>query len=289
MNKKRPSVSVVIPVFNEESNIYDCLLALENQSVIPHEVIVVDNNSTDQTVAIASRFKRVKIIHEKQQGLSFGRNAGFDKATGDILARIDADSIVDADWTERVATAFENSATQAITGFGRNRRGLVTNKTINTLWNYSYFLFARSYFGVQVVWGANMAVRKNAYKKAKKYLFNSDVRNHEDQDLSMALSAAGVSVELVPSLIASVDFAGLEEIGKYLYYLQKQYYTKKMHKRSDHWQLIRQQQLPIMQRVCLYTITAPTLPLFGLFCAVKSSVLFIRTNRISARIQRYIG
>lgn len=289
MNKKRQSVSVVIPVFNEESNMYDCLRALEKQVVKPHEIIVVDNNSTDQTVAIASRFKGVTIISESKQGLSFGRNTGFEYATGDILARIDADSIVAPDWVKRVEAEFADNEVMAITGFGRNRRGLVTNKTVNVLWNYSYFMFARSYFGVQVVWGANMAVRKSTYIKAKKYLFNDDYRNHEDQDLSMALAASGVTVKLVPTLVASVDFAGLEEIGKYVHYLQKQYYSKNAHKKSAHWNNIEQQQLPIMQRVVMYAFTAPTLPLFGLFCMAKSSVLFIRTNRLAARIQRYIG
>src|SRR3989304_3585243 len=59
-------VSVVIPVYNEEKYIKNCLDSLMNQTEKPDEIIVVDNNCTDKTVSIVKKYKRIKIIQEKK-------------------------------------------------------------------------------------------------------------------------------------------------------------------------------------------------------------------------------
>jgi glycosyltransferase involved in cell wall biosynthesis len=81
---KSPRVSVIIPCFNEEAVLANCLEALRAQTSVPLEVIVVDNNSSDKTALIAKKFG-VKVVQEKQQGLIPARNKGFSVAKGDIL------------------------------------------------------------------------------------------------------------------------------------------------------------------------------------------------------------
>ena len=85
------NVSIVIPAWNEQERINDCLLNATRQTVMPHEVIVVDNRSTDSTVAVVEQFMKdhpeapVKLLHQDdEQGLIPTRDYGLNHATGDI-------------------------------------------------------------------------------------------------------------------------------------------------------------------------------------------------------------
>src|SRR5688572_18255306 len=103
---KNPSVSIVIPAFNEESHLRECLESIARQTVQPFEVIVVDNNSTDATAIIAGSFPFATLITEKRQGVMYARDCGFDAACGEIIGRLDADSVIAANWVETVQKLF---------------------------------------------------------------------------------------------------------------------------------------------------------------------------------------
>ena len=99
-------VSVVIPVYNEEKYIKNCLESLMKQEEKPDEIIVVDNVSTDNTTNIIKNYKDIKIIKKHFQGIGRARNAGFDQAKGDIIARCDADTIVPTNWIKAIKEDF---------------------------------------------------------------------------------------------------------------------------------------------------------------------------------------
>ena len=94
------TLSIIIPAYNEERHLPDCLDAIAKQTVAPYEVIVVNNNSTDRTLEIAEEYDFVKVVKQKEQGLIASRNYGFDKASGELIARLDADSIIDRNWVK---------------------------------------------------------------------------------------------------------------------------------------------------------------------------------------------
>src|SRR5689334_10679087 len=106
MKKYSMKTSIVIPVYNEAAQLGACLRAIAQQTVKPLEVIVVDNNSTDGTRAVAEAYDFVTVLEEPRQGVVHARSRGFDAARGDIIARIDADSILPADWLANVETVF---------------------------------------------------------------------------------------------------------------------------------------------------------------------------------------
>ena len=92
------NVSIIIPAWNEAERIRDCLLNATRQTIMPHEVLVVDNRSTDNTCAVVEQFiaehpeAPVKLLHQNdEQGLIPTRNFGLNAATGDVLGRFDAD------------------------------------------------------------------------------------------------------------------------------------------------------------------------------------------------------
>ncbi len=84
-------ISVVIPVYNEEKYVADCLNSLLDQSRKDFEIIVVDDGSTDGTKAIISSFPKVQLIEGKHEGAGPARNLGVKVAKGEILVFVDAD------------------------------------------------------------------------------------------------------------------------------------------------------------------------------------------------------
>src|ERR1700740_396587 len=99
-------ISVIIPVYNEATTLDACLTAIARLRPQPFEVIVVDNNSTDNSAAIARSYPFVTVISETRQGVVHARSRGFDAASGDIIGRIDADTLVDPDWTKQIESVF---------------------------------------------------------------------------------------------------------------------------------------------------------------------------------------
>src|SRR5205814_7813928 len=93
-----PPVSVVVCTYNGGRTLDQCLRSLRALNYPDHEVIVVDDGSTDDTRAILGRFPEVRAIHQSNQGLSVARNVGLQAATGSIVAYTDADCLADRDW-----------------------------------------------------------------------------------------------------------------------------------------------------------------------------------------------
>ena len=120
MSERNPSralpVSVVIPARNEEREIGRCLDSLARQTFRDFEVIVVDNGSMDRTASLA-RSRRVRVIEEPRRGFSPARQAGFEAASGSIVASTDADTVVPPDWLARIEQAFKEQP-QAVGVFG---------------------------------------------------------------------------------------------------------------------------------------------------------------------------
>ncbi len=94
-----PSISVVIPAFNEEKYLPGCLEAvLMHKPPEVREILVVDNASTDATSAIAAKHPGVRVVREEKKGPSHARQRGYKETTGDLIAYLDADCIINASW-----------------------------------------------------------------------------------------------------------------------------------------------------------------------------------------------
>ena len=95
------TVSVVIPVKDDARRLAVCLAAIRRQTVAPLEVVVVDNGSTDASAAVA-RAGGARVVREEHAGIPAASAAGYDAAIGDVIARLDADSIPPAEWVETI-------------------------------------------------------------------------------------------------------------------------------------------------------------------------------------------
>lgn len=196
-------VSLVIPVYNEAEHLAACLAAIARQTVAPYEVIVVDNNSTDDSAVIAARYPFVTLLHEERQGVVHARNRGFDAVHGDIIGRIDADTLLPPDWTGQVQALFRDRSLSAVSG-AAHYYDFALDKVADGADAYLRERLARKLGNTNFLWGANMAVRRSDWQRVRPHLCRGS-NMHEDFDLAIHLQALGLRVAYDGQLLAGVS------------------------------------------------------------------------------------
>ena len=117
-----PEVTVVVPVFNVEKYLHQCIESLLNQTYRNLEIILVDDGSTDNSGAICDKYRqkdqRIKVIHKCNQGLGFARNSGMKETTSDYITFMDSDDYADEDMIEELMRPIiDENADTVIGGF----------------------------------------------------------------------------------------------------------------------------------------------------------------------------
>ncbi len=101
-----PLVSIIVPIYNVEKYIKQCLDSLTNQTYKNLEIILVDDGSKDDSGNIcdeyASQDKRIKVIHKQNGGVSSARNLGIDNANGKWITFVDGDDFIDVTMVEKM-------------------------------------------------------------------------------------------------------------------------------------------------------------------------------------------
>lgn len=112
-----PLVSVIIPVYNGEATIEQCVksLLVQDYPQERYEIIVVNNNSTDRSVEIV-RQNPVILLDEKKQGPAAARNRGLARVRGDILAFTDADCFAETQWLRELVKPFSDPTVGGVGG-----------------------------------------------------------------------------------------------------------------------------------------------------------------------------
>ena len=105
----KPKISVIIPAHNEEKYIRATLHSLKGQKYQNFETIVVANGCTDNTEALVKKNSKVKLFSMSQANVSRARNYGADKAVGEYLLFLDADTILDENALYTIANNFKSN------------------------------------------------------------------------------------------------------------------------------------------------------------------------------------
>ena len=230
MSEQALTLSIIIPVYNDERHLKKCLESIAVQSVVPDDVIVVDNNSNDGSAKLAHTYPFVRVITEKQQGIRYARAAGFDAATTDIIGRIDADTILLPNWTRQVKEIFENKKVMAVSGpvgyhdAPGEQVGLFVDQNLRqAMWRIgkkddAVFLF-----------GSNMALRRSAWESVRGDLCDrSDI--HEDIDIAIHMYDNGMPVIFDKTLIAYTSSRRMSDpVAQMIKYLKAYKNTYKVH------------------------------------------------------------
>jgi glycosyltransferase involved in cell wall biosynthesis len=105
----KPLVSILIPAYNAQEWIADTIKSATGQSWQRREIVIVDDGSTDQTLAIARRFasKELKVVTQPNQGAAAARNKAFSMCQGDYIQWLDADDLLAFDKIDRQMTVLE--------------------------------------------------------------------------------------------------------------------------------------------------------------------------------------
>jgi glycosyltransferase involved in cell wall biosynthesis len=162
-----PKLSIVIPAYNEEMVIARCLRSLSEQSLSRdlYEIILVDNNCTDNTVKIAETFGNIIVVKEPTPGVGAARCTGWSIAQGDIIVSTDADVEVPKHWLRKIASYFDGhpDVVAISSGYLFYDRDFFVNWIVRI---FEHSLVALSWFlagGVMAMTANNMAVRRSAY------------------------------------------------------------------------------------------------------------------------------
>ncbi len=179
-------IAVVIPVKDDAEPLQRCLTALARQTKPPDQIIIVDNNSTDSTPAVALD-AHVRVLSETHPGIAAASAAGYDAATTDLIARLDADSLPSDRWVASILDAFtRHPGIGAVTGpatFTDGPRWLRTPAAIVYLGLY-YALVATA-LGHLPVFGSNFALRADVWRDIRTEVHRDDTLMHDDMDLAI--------------------------------------------------------------------------------------------------------
>jgi uncharacterized protein (DUF1919 family)/glycosyltransferase involved in cell wall biosynthesis len=135
-----PKVSIIVPIYNVEKYLPRCMKSLLNQTLKDIEIILVDDESPDNSPVICDEYarqdSRIKVIHKKNEGLGFARNSGLEIATGEFVAFVDSDDFTDIKMYETLYQTAKESDLDTVycsCYFYKDDRNITPKKEINEL------------------------------------------------------------------------------------------------------------------------------------------------------------
>jgi glycosyltransferase involved in cell wall biosynthesis len=195
-----PRVSVIVPAFNSQNTIEDCLdsflrLDYPKENV---EIIVVDNGSTDQTRAILERrAAEIVLLHEHKRGPAAARNRGLLNATGQVVAFTDSDCVVESNWLRSIVSTLHEKQVGAAGG------RILAKIPCNRIEQFGELIHDH-HSAIEVceppyVITMNWASRLSVLEEVE--FFDDSFTRCEDVDLSYRLLQAGYDFRYVPDAI----------------------------------------------------------------------------------------
>lgn len=234
----KPTVSLIIVNWNGHHHLSVCLDSILSQTLIPDEIIFVDNQSSDESVTyVQENFPTIKVIQlESNMGFSGGNNVGLEYAHGELIALINNDTEADPLWLEESVKALQENLNA---GFTASRVCLFNNRkyidTVGDLFFRSGYPSKRGWlqpFGLeysQQSWTFGSCAAAAVYRKEmidKIGFFDEDFFNYqEDIDLSFRAQLAGYRCLYVPIAIVYHKVSSSTGINS----PQKQYWSHRNH------------------------------------------------------------
>ena len=117
--------SVIVPVYNVEKYINECLSSLINQTYKNIEIVVINDGSSDNSLSLIEEYSRIddriRVIDQKNMGLGYTRNVGIDNAVGDYILFVDSDDYISLNTCEEIEAVLSYNNEVDIIVLGRYR------------------------------------------------------------------------------------------------------------------------------------------------------------------------
>jgi glycosyltransferase involved in cell wall biosynthesis len=160
-------ITFVIPCYNEQFYIADCIKSIKREAaLIPHEILVIDNNCTDNTAFIAIH-EGATVIKEPRKGVVFARQTGYENAKYNLIANIDADSKLFPGWIWVAMQQMSKPGVVAVTGPIVYDGASLALRILTRIY-YWFALQSNKYIGV-FLQGGNSLIKKSALDKVNGY------------------------------------------------------------------------------------------------------------------------
>lgn len=191
-------ISFVIPAYNEERHLPQCLAAVERElarTPCDAEVIVVNNASTDRTGEVARGYSFVRVVDEPRKGLVRARHAGLAASAGELIANIDADTMPPEGWLETVLAEFPaDERLAALSGpFIYHDLSLLHRALTRLFYIFGYLSHLASHHLFRtgaMLQGGNFVVRRTHLEQAGG--FDTSIEFYgEDTDVARRISKVG--------------------------------------------------------------------------------------------------
>lgn len=177
-----PLLSVIVPAYNAESSLNKCLTSIMNQSYQDFEIILINDGSKDNTKQIcdqlAQEYKKIRVLHKNNGGVSSARNLGLDYAKGDFITFIDSDDVIEKDFLEKLMvnsqydlliSSFNSTTGNVFPLEDKSYDSKGIEQHINSLINHPFLLYC--------VWGK---LFKNDIIQKQHIRFDNKLRLYED-------------------------------------------------------------------------------------------------------------
>ena len=185
-------VSIVIPAYTEEKYLSLALQSLTRlQTKKNFEVIVVDNNSSDNTAKLAKSFQDklcLRVILEQKKGRGAARKRGFDESLGEVVISLDADTVTYPDWLDTLTDPLQQDVVATTTSCKIVDCSSLTNAVFNFIQPKAMVLY-RLLSGHYWLSGFSFGILKSVYEKSGG--FDPALQAQEDLDLSFKVAKLG--------------------------------------------------------------------------------------------------
>jgi glycosyltransferase involved in cell wall biosynthesis len=207
------TLSIVVPVRNDRDRLERLLASVCAQSVAPDEIVVVDNGGNGDLEPLVERYG-CRVVPEPVVGIPAATSTGLDAASGDVLARVDADAVLSPDWVRSAHERFADPGIEAVTGWAwLPSASPAASRLLIGAYLGGYTMLAGLALGHRPLWGSSALLRRELWLTVRDYVCRDDQRVHDDLDLSIHLPP-GTRVVRDPRLSVGVSTRPFRDRGK---------------------------------------------------------------------------
>ncbi len=195
------TATILIPCYNEEKSIHQCVKSCLNQSCSADQIIVIDDGSTDRSVDILKSFgNKIRLVEleENRGNKSYVQEYGLSLINTDIFITTDADTVLDRDFVKNILESFSDSSVAAVAGKPRSLKynWLTSCREIDYAISHDIHKYAQHKLGyIYVIPGCAGGFRTDLFKSS--ISFDHDTLT-EDLDFTYKLHQAGCNVAFNP-------------------------------------------------------------------------------------------